>query len=141
MFSIDFKKIGLFFGAEKAETAGVTVQISAAADGTDLAVAEKTAQGDGPHVLHEKLGIVVRLSVEILPPAQARKKQRASDIFFSPPPRQLRPQVVARGLGVAQVKLDKLPFPQRRADGDIAVRLVGAYDVADEEISFLQITF
>lgn len=65
--------------AEEAEGGGVAVQEGGAADGSDLAVAEKAAHWHVAEVLSEDAGIKVGSPVEALSASEAREEEGSGD--------------------------------------------------------------
>src|SRR5262245_42172034 len=95
--------------AEQPKGTGIAVQEGAAVHRADLAVAEAAAEGDLSGMAGEDACVVIRSAVEVHAAAQTREQQCAL--------RAVRPaaariagqqvlEVVRRGLGVTQVKLD-----------------------------------
>src|SRR4051794_12355915 len=69
---------GLRLVSKNSKTGREAVQVRRAADGTDFAVAKKSADGHGAELRSERANVVIRFSVEMFAAAQARKKQRAA---------------------------------------------------------------
>src|SRR3989442_2930203 len=120
---------------------GEPVHEVAAADGAELARSEESGDRDVPERRADGVDVVVRQPEERLAAAVAREEQRAGD-------RSLRAvalvlerlaKILARGLGVADLELDRLPHLHHVADGDRAGVAVDAHEVAHDEVATAQL--
>src|SRR5262249_57201630 len=94
--------------AEEGERGGVAVQVAAAADGADLAVAEEAGERHAAEGAREALALAVRRPVQRGAAAQAREEQCPARGSRAVEPRERALEVGLGGARVAQVELHDL---------------------------------
>src|SRR5690348_9749851 len=122
---------------EQRDAGRVAVKKIRAAHRTDLALREKAGDGDIARPLARDGHVVVGAPEEPAAPATAAEQQRTQRRFliFRLVSGQHQVKILARGLGIAHVELDRLPFADHVADGYTPGRTVGSDEVANQEVA------
>src|SRR2546426_426273 len=102
---------------------------------------EPTRIGDSLRTVSDGVDVVVRPPEERFAASVAREEQRAGDRALRAVALVLErlAKVLARGLGVADLELDRLPHLHHVADRDRAGVAVDADEVADDEVAAAQL--
>src|SRR5438552_1993464 len=119
----------------------VGVEEIPAADRRQLAVAEESGQRERAKVLANQPDVVVRDAVESAPAPGAIEiaaEGRTPSAEGARHAGQRDLEIVARRFGVAKLELDGLADAHGVAHGQSAGGLVGADEIADEEIAALE---
>jgi len=117
------------------------VEVVAAADRAELAGGEEAGDGHLAEGPPDGADVYVGLAEERLPTAVAREEEGSGDRASVGAALGLEelPEVLARGLGVAHLELDRLPHLDAVADRERTGSLVHADDVPDEEVAAAQL--
>src|SRR3989442_6752292 len=120
---------------------GEPVHEVAAATGAELARREESGDRDVPERRSDGVDVVVRPPEERFAAPVAREEQRAGDRALRAVALVLErlAKILARGLGVADLELDRLPHLHHVADRDRADVAVDADEVADDEVAAAQL--
>ena len=112
----------------------------AAAHWTDLALRKKAGHGNVPHTFPEGPGIVMGTSEQAVPTSATTEDQRTQRplLMRRAVGGQQDMKILTRGLGVAKMKLDRLPFPHDVANRHAAGGAIRADQVSHEEITPLE---
>src|SRR2546428_5182319 len=120
---------------------GEAVHEVAAADGAELASGEESGDRDVPERRPDGVDVVVRPPEERFAASVAREEQRAGDRALRAVALVLErlAKVLARGLSVADLELDRLPHLHHVADRDRAGVAVDADEVEDDDVAAAQL--
>src|SRR4029453_13047454 len=116
---------------EQREAGGEAVQEIAAADRSDLARTERSRQRDRPQQVLHHSGVVVGDGEEVAATSVAREQEGGVGVD----PREHLPEILVRGARVPDVELNGLDDRHLLPDRQGARALVGAEQVADEEVA------
>ena len=112
----------------------------AAAHRTDLALRKEAGHGNVPHTFPEGRGIVMGTSEQAVSSSATTEDQRAQRqlLMRRAVGGQQDMKILTRGLGVAKMKLDSLPFPHDVANRHAAGGAIRADQVSHEKITPLE---